>query len=289
MRTLFVAALFLTVPLLARDPLAKRIAHADPATYTERASVHAGAGPMRYATLIPGAAFTTNFFFIHRGELLPGGGIGHHFHNKMEEMFFILDGKAEFTIDSNTATLEGPAGAPCRLSHSHAIYNPTNQPVQWMNISITERKGKYDAFDTNNTMVGARNDEKPLFIHAKFDKALLRPMENFHGGKGTVMYRRTLQPEVFTTNWSFVDHLVLPPGTSTGKIRHPSVEKLFYVLNGSGTVTVDGESATFGKDDALAVLLNDVHSLENNGTADLELIIVGAATEKYMLDTIEVE
>ena len=114
-------------------------------------------------------------------------------------------------------------------------------------------------------------------------------MENLHGGKGTVMYRRTLQPEVFTTNWSFVDHLVLPPGTSTGKIRHPSVEKLFYVLNGSGRVTVDDESAPFKKDDAVAILLNDVHSLENNGTTDLELIIVGAATEKYMLETIEVK
>jgi mannose-6-phosphate isomerase-like protein (cupin superfamily) len=221
--------------------------------------------------------------------LLPGGGIGHHFHNKMEEMFFILDGKAEFTIDSSTATLEGPAGAPCRLSHSHAIYNPTNQPVQWMNISITERKGTDDAFDTNNTRDRAHNDEQPHLIHARFDTALLLPMENFHGGKATVMYRLTLQPEVFTTNWSFGDHLVLPPGTSTGKIRHPSVEKLFYVLNGSGTVTVDGESAPFKKDDALAILLNDAHSLENNGTTDLELIIIGAATEKYILDTIEVE
>ncbi|MDA1237168.1 MAG: mannose-6-phosphate isomerase, partial [Acidobacteria bacterium] len=61
------------------------------------------------------------------------------------------------------------------------------------------------------------------------------------------------------------------------------------VLNGSGTVTITGETAPFGKDDALAILLNDVHSLENNGTTDLELIIVGAATEKYMLETIDVK
>ncbi len=289
MRSLFIAALILTVPLWARDPLAKRIAHADPSTYRMIKGVHDGAGEMGFTTLIPGSEFATNFFFIHRGILPPGGGIGHHFHNQMEEMYFIFNGKAEFTIDGNTSTLEGPAGAPCRLSHSHAIYNPTNEVVQWMNISVTARKGKYDAFNTGNTMVGAKQDEKPLFITSQFDKSLLRPMPNFHGGKGTVMYRRTLQPEVFYTNWSFVDHLVLPPGTSTGKTRHPSVEELYYVLNGSGTVTINGESAPFKKDDALAILLNDVHSLENNGTSDLELIIVGAATEKYALDTIEVK
>jgi len=289
MRTLFIAALLLTVPLMARDPLAKRIAHSDPATYRDLKGVHDGAGEMNYTTLIPGSEFATNFFFVHRGTLQPGGGIGHHFHNQMEEMYFIFNGKAEFTIDGNTSTLTGPAGAPCRLSHSHAIYNPTNEVVQWMNISVTARKGKYDAFNTGNTMVGAKQDEKPLFITSQFDKALLQPRPNFHGGKGTVMYRRTLQPEVFYTNWSFVDHLVLPPGSSTGKTRHPSVEELYYVLNGSGTVTINGETAPFGKDDALAILLDDVHSLENNGTTDLELIIVGAATEKYALETIEVK
>lgn len=289
MKHLAIAALLLALPLFGRDPLSERIAHADPAEYTSRTGVHEGAGGMSYGTLIPGSGFTTNFFFIHRGTLAPGGGIGHHFHNHMEEMYFILDGKAEFTIDGRTATLEGPAGAPCRMGHAHAIYNPTDQPVQWMNISVTARKGKYDAFNTHNDMVGAPQDDPPLFITADFDKALLQPQANMHGGNGTVQYRRTLQPEVFYTNWSFVDHLVLPPGTSVGKKRHPSVEEFYYVLDGSGIVTVNGETAAIGKDDGLAVNLNDVHSLQNNGTADLEIIIIGAATEKWMLDTIDVE
>ena len=37
------------------------------------------------------------------------------------------------------------------------------------------------------------------------------------------------------------------------------------------------------------VLLNDVHSFENNGNGDLELMIVGIARTKWALDTVEVK
>jgi mannose-6-phosphate isomerase-like protein (cupin superfamily) len=44
-------------------------------------------------------------------------------------MFVIFDGEAQFTIDGRTAVLKGPAGALCRMGHSHAIYNATDKPV----------------------------------------------------------------------------------------------------------------------------------------------------------------
>ena len=50
-------------------------------------------------TLLGRDALTTNLLFVHRGVLHPGGGIGHHFHNRMEEMYVIFDNEAEFTID----------------------------------------------------------------------------------------------------------------------------------------------------------------------------------------------
>ena len=59
----------------------------------------------------------------------------------------ILDGEAQFTIDGRTSTLKGPAGAPARMGHSHAIYNATDKPVEWMNINVTSFRGIYDAFD----------------------------------------------------------------------------------------------------------------------------------------------
>jgi mannose-6-phosphate isomerase-like protein (cupin superfamily) len=284
MTRLLIALLLVGLPLAARDALEKRIVHADPDSYRALTAVHDGAGGMRFTTLLPGSTFSTNFLFVHRGVILPKSGIGHHFHSHMEEMFFILDGEAQFTINGRTSLIQGPASAPCRMSNSHAIYNPTDHPIQWMNIAVSTRKGKYDAFNLGDDRVGAALDKIPVFISARYDKSLLKPVDKMHGGRGTVLYRRALAPEVFYTNWSYVDHLVLPPGTSTGEEKHSGVEEFYYVLDGAGTAKVNGETAAFGKDDGLAVLLDDAHSFENTGGADLEMLVVGVAVEKWKLD-----
>ena len=79
---------------------------------------------MSFTALLNRGAVTPEFNFLHRGVIPAGAGIGHHFHNVVEEMFVILDGEAQFTIDGRTATVKGPAGVLCRTGHSHAIYNP---------------------------------------------------------------------------------------------------------------------------------------------------------------------
>ena len=289
MAGLLLAVLWLAAQPTLRPPLAQRIAKADPESYTARTGVHGGAGELRFGTLIPGSHFTTHFLFVHRGELQPGGGIGHHVHSHMEEMYFILDGEAQFTVNGRASTIKGPAAVPCRIGDSHAILNATDVPVQWMNIAVSTRKGKYDVFDLGDDRVGAAQDAVPVFISTRFDRSLLRERPSLHGGRGTVLYRRAFAPEVFYTHWSFVDHLVVPAGASVGKKRHPSVEEVYYVLAGEGSVTIGDESAPIGQGDAFVVSLNEVHSVASRGKQELEILIVGATTEKWMVDTVEIE
>src|SRR5438034_2975851 len=163
MKTLWLM-LVLVLPVAAREPLTQRIAHTDPTKYQRAAAVHQGAGQMDLMVLLDGHALDTNLYFLHRGVLEPQSGIGHHFHNQCEEMFVILDGEAQFTIDGRTSVLKGPAGAPARMGHSHAIYNPTDKPVQWMNINVTALKGEYDAFDLNDKRDDVVLDKTPVFI-----------------------------------------------------------------------------------------------------------------------------
>src|SRR4026207_2238046 len=208
------------IPLRAQSPtapatLAQRIAHTDPAAYRTLSAVHGGAGSMLFTALLNRGAVTPEFNFLHRGVIPAGAGIGHHFHNVVEEMFVILDGEAQFTIDGRTASVKGPAGVLCRTGHSHAIYNAGPGPVQWMNLNVSLIAGVYDNFDLGDTRMGAALDSIPTFMTMRLDASLLRAA----GARGrgasvpppapnAVLSRRVAGPAMFSTTWSYLDHVV---------------------------------------------------------------------------------
>jgi len=270
------------------SPLAERIGHTDPSRY-RRSRSHGSEGDMACMTLVPRNAIPL-LNFVHRCQMTaPKGGVGHHFHNRNEEMFVIFDGEAEFTIDGRASLLKGTVGAPVRMGHSHAIVNPTDRPVEFMNINVATVSGEYDAFDLHDSRVGAPKDPIPVFMTMRLDRQLMgerNTQQSYRGGRGTILYRRALEPSVFLTNWSYMDHLIVTPDSSEGLHKHPSVGEVYYVINGEGEVAVAGETAAIRKGDGIPILPDQPHAIANSGAQDLELMIIGIATEKGKLDTV---
>jgi mannose-6-phosphate isomerase-like protein (cupin superfamily) len=238
---------------------------------------------MGFTQLIGRTELSTNFLYLHTGSINAKSGIGQHFHHGIEEMFVILDGEAEFTINGRTSKIVGPALVPCKMGNSHGIYNTSNKPIRWMNFAVSNIKGTADNFDLGDDRVGAKLDPIPQFVSGLLKKDLLRPNTTAYSGNGN-LYRRILGPAIFSTNWDHVDHVVIPAGGKAGPRQLEGIEEVYYVINGSGLLSMGSESASIGKDDAFYGLLGEKLSLSNTGKDDLELLVIGIAASRQQKD-----
>lgn len=294
-----------------RVPLSERIGHTDQAKAMAGKNVHQGTGTLYMQTLL-GRGAVTGLNFMHHGPLMPKSSIGHHFHTNSDEMFMILDGNCQFTINGQTALLEGPVAVPLKSGDAHAVYNPSDKPADWVNFQVAlnvpaetgygaPRGGmggrssyNYSAdptalFETADDRSNVKLVDKPTFINSgKLTVDKLRPVAAMNGGKDTVFYRRALGPGAFASNWAFVDHLMIPVGASVGRHVHKGVDEVYFVIKGKGKVHVNDEVADIVYGDAVPVKAGEIHQLESSDTEPLELIIYGIALEKGKLDVADV-
>jgi mannose-6-phosphate isomerase-like protein (cupin superfamily) len=262
-------------------PLAQRLGHYEPITVQPaprppgQTGAHQGAGRLSGGGKIDVIKYLTgNFNFIQRGVLWPHSSIGEHYHLGTEEMFVILDGDAQFTINGRTSVIKGPAMVPVRLFSGHAVYNPTDKPMMWMNVSVSAKNGG-GTFENGDDRAhdDVKLDRIPQFVFARLDRKLLVPVKNMENGTGETMYRRTLGPGAFSTLWSYVDHYVINPGVTVGPAKKDDIAEIYHVLAGTGTVTVNGETVPIKLGDTIPVDMGQTRSFTQTGTEPLELFV----------------
>lgn len=275
-------AIFLLLTVTAfnafSQSLSKRVVHNNPSNYRLLSAVHAGAGQMKFTGLIGSQALATNLLYLHAGEIPDKAGIGQHFHHTIEEMYVIFDGEAEFTVNGHTSRIKGPAVVPCKMGDAHGIYNSSGKTLRWLNFAVSTTKGRGDNFDLGDNRVGAALDPIPQFVSGQLKKESLRPNSTAYAGNG-VLYRRIFGPDIFSSAWDHVDHVIIPAGSNAGR-QLEGFEEVYYVIKGSGSITINSDAAPIKADDAFYGSLGEAVKISNDGKDDLELLVIGIATSQ---------
>ena len=119
-------------------------------------------------------------------------------------------------------------------------------------------------------------------------------MVEVHDGVGTAKVRQLLgyaprvpgvpgHPEDFDScsGITFMHETTLLPGSSIGLHLHEGNEELYYILEGKGLMTVDGESVEMNPGDVCLTKSGSSHSFKNIGEGELRMIVLeGVVREK---------
>lgn len=302
MRSFFVLLFVLAfiVPSSAEQTGTPFAGRNDPALYKP---VDYGGGTIYEMTMLDGAIMGTNVCYIRRGILPARTGIGQHRHTNIEEMYIALNIPAEFTVDGHTSLLPAGSSVLCPLGSTHALYNNSDETLEFITLAVSLKKGvgddaiKYGAVPGRGTMESgaiAMGDasgrtvtlESPArFRWAQFDWSLTKPVGPAHDGKGKILNRRPWLDGNFETNWVRIGHCILPPGTSIGYHRHDGMEETYYILSGSGRMTVNNATFVLNAGDCAPCTIHDSHGIYNDTGEDLDLFVFMTAMVKDKLDT----
>ena len=252
--------------------------HTDLSKYFEHEKAHGGKS-IFLMDMIPRELFETDFLWIHRGVIPPKASIGLHLQRNMEDMFFSFNLPAEFTVNDCTSYLPARSCVLCPEGSYHGIYNPHDEPIQWMNIGIGADEPPI-IIDLGDDLTDREITSPPTFKWGQLDRSLLRPIPSAHLGKGAILNNKVWLDDNFKTDWMRIGHCLLPPDTSIGYHQHLATEEVYYVLEGHGYMTVNDHTWEVGPGDAIPCTLNDSHGIYNHTGGDLEIFVLIIAMEK---------
>ena len=105
-----------------------------------------------------------------------------------------------------------------------------------------------------------------------------RPLNECHGGVGSLDWTVVLQgSDLPGRQLEYIHDDILPPGASIGEHQHKDDEEYYYILSGTGRMTLDGETFDVAAGDITGVFPEGRHALENTGGTDMRILVITVA------------
>jgi mannose-6-phosphate isomerase-like protein (cupin superfamily) len=132
-----------------------------------------------------------------------------------------------------------------------------NRPVHW--TAVIEEQAMQE------TTLIRRRSEMPR-----------SPLPNCHDGQGALDWTVVLDgQQTRGRQLHFIHDDILPPGASIGVHRHDTDEEYYFILSGTGVMTLDGIAYDVGPGDITAIFPGGEHGLKNYSEEDLRVIVIG--------------
>lgn len=94
-----------------------------------------------------------------------------------------------------------------------------------------------------------------------------------HEGEGQIHFVRPFSDNDFQTDLSFVDYVEMPPGTSIGVHRHGDNEEVYFIIEGTGSMTTNDEVYPVKTGDLILNRPGWRHGLRNDSDALLRVLV----------------
>lgn len=94
--------------------------------------------------------------------------------------------------------------------------------------------------------------------------------------KGQIYWKTLISGDVTHSGALTMGIAKVPPGEALREHRHRQAE-IYLVLEGTGSITIDGETRPVSAGSAVFISGNALHSCENTGSSDLRFTYVFAA------------
>lgn len=104
-------------------------------------------------------------------------------------------------------------------------------------------------------------------------KGPFKNKDHCHEGNGTVIQKSLFTDDELSTNLRFISTTILPPNTSIGIHDHTDNEEVYVILEGNGTMYIDGEFKSVTTGDVVLNPPFGTHGLENTSSEDLRILV----------------
>lgn len=107
-----------------------------------------------------------------------------------------------------------------------------------------------------------------------FLEASAQAQDSSHDGSGPVTLYEIWSGKDFASNLDFLDRVVVPPKSTIGTHRHGNNEEMYIVLEGEGTMTIDGKPTRIRRGDMIFNRAFGEHGLINDSNSDIDILVL---------------